>query len=195
MCMIVAAWLFGPLYNAARIIPTSGITASGVCIHHFIWPNRFWNSFTSVITCTLYLFLPLTVILCLYVSIFLKLRNRASQGSLSEGNQKQADIMNEAKINVLKTSIILITCLFFCWIWNISWYLLFSVGVPFSTMTPFYNFSVFMMNLNCCINPFCYAVQYREFQQQVRNIFCKCKRQTLNDNMSINTSSTSVMSI
>ena len=30
-----------------------------------------------------------------------------------------------------------------------------------------------MVNINCCINPFCYAVQYREFQEQVRNIFCK----------------------
>ena len=190
--MIVAAWTFGPLYNAARFIPTSGIIDNGVCIHNTVWPNQFWNTFTSIITCSVYLFFPLTVIIALYISIFLKLHKRASKGALGEGNDKQSDIMNKAKINVLKMSIILTTCFFLCWIWNITFFFLWSIGVPVSVNSPFYNFTVFMMNFNCCINPFCYAVQYREFQSQVRNIFCKCKRQNLRDHASTNTSITSV---
>ena len=81
--------------------------------------------------------------------------------------------MDRAKDNVFKTLLFLSACFFLCYVWNISFFLLFSLGVPLSTTTPFYNFSVFMVNINCCINPFCYAVQYREFQGQVRNIFCK----------------------
>ena len=34
-----------------------------------------------------------------------------------------------------------------------------------------------MININCCVNPFCYAIQYREFQAQVRNIFRKSNGQ------------------
>ena len=48
--MVVVAWLVGPVYDAARIIPTSRITLEGICIHRSIWPSNFWNSFTGVIT-------------------------------------------------------------------------------------------------------------------------------------------------
>ena len=195
MCMISAIWLFGPLYNAARIIPTSRVTPEGICIHHSVFPNRFWNTFISVFSISLYFLCPLLIILALYMSIFWKLQKRITKGPFSEGNQKQTDIMNRAKTNVLKTSVFVTTCFFLCWIWNVVWFFLFSVGVPLSTNTPFYSFTFFMFNLNCCINPFCYAVQYREFQQQVRILFCKSKAQNPEEYSSRCTSNTSVAAI
>ena len=171
--MTSAAWLFGPLFNLARLVPTTTITSEGFCIYNLIWPNRFWFVFTSVIAAGLYFFFPLIFISTLYISIFIHLRKMASSGSLTEGSNKQTKVMDRAKDNVFKTLLFLSACFFLCYVWNISFFLLFSLGVPLSTTTPFYNFSVFMVNINCCINPFCYAVQYREFQEQVRNIFCK----------------------
>ena len=193
--MVVAAWLFGPLYNVARIIPTSGITADGICIHHLIWPNRFWNSFTSVISCCLYFFVPLILIVSLYISIFLNLRKRINKGPLSESNDKVSAIMNKATTNVLKTSIFVTACFFLCWIWNVCWFFLFSIGVPLVANTPFYNFTSFMRNINCCVNPFCYAVQYREFQEQVKILFCKHSTRKPEENTSRYTSSTSAATI
>ena len=102
------------------------------------------------------------------------LRKMASQNLLSEGQSNQMNTMDKAKTNVLKTLVLLSSCFFLCWGWNVTLFLLFTLGVPLSFDTTFYNFSVFMININCCVNPFCYAVQYREFQEQARRIFCNC---------------------
>ena len=110
--MILAAWLFGPLFNLARLVPTTTITPEGFCIYNLIWPNRFWFVFTSVIAAGLYFFFPLIFILTLYISIFLYFRKMASSGSLTEGNNKQAKVMDKAKDNVFKTLLFLSTCFF-----------------------------------------------------------------------------------
>ena len=189
--MMIAAWLFGPLFNLARMIPTTRITEDGFCIFNLIWPSRFWFGFVSVIVCGLYFFIPFIFILILYLSIFIQLRKRASEGPLGEGNKNQTNVMDKAKDNVFKTILFLSTCFFLCHVWNTSFFLLFSLGVPLSTTTPFYNFSVFMVNINCCVNPFCYAVQYREFQQQVKTLFCGTKAQMKKEMSSVNTRGTS----
>ena len=188
--MIVTAWLFGPLFNLARKVPTTSVTSDGFCFYHLVWPNRFWFVFTSVINTGLYFFFPFTFIMILYISIFIRLRKMAQGGPLGKSNNKQSETMGRAKDNVFKTLLFLSACFFLCYVWNISFYLLFSVGVPLSTTTPFYNFSVFMVNVNCCVNPFCYAVQYREFQEQVKHLFCKSRLPR--DTSSGNTCSTSV---
>ena len=187
----MVAWLFGPLFNLARMIPTTRITEDGFCIFNLIWPSRFWFGFASVIVSGLYFFIPFIFILILYLSIFIQLRKRASKGPLGEGNKNQTNVLDKAKDNVFKTILFLSTCFFLCYVWNISFFLLFSLGVSLSTTTPFYNFSVFMININCCVNPFCYAVQYREFQQQVRALFCGTKRQKKTETSSVDSSATS----
>ena len=189
--MMIVAWLFGPLFNLARMIPTTQITEDGFCIFNLIWPSRFWFGFASVIVCGLYFFIPFIFILILYLSIFIQLRKRASEGPLGEGNKKQTNVMDKAKDNVFKTILFLSTCSFLCHVWNSSFFLLFSFGVPLSTTTLFYNFSVFMVNINCCVNPFCYAVQYREFQQQVKTLFCGTKTQMKKEMSSVDTRGTS----
>ena len=195
MIMVIAVWLFGPAYNASRDIPTSKVTSEGICLQHAFWPSKFWSSFSGVMTCVVNFILPLILIVSLYISIFLTLNKRVTKNPLSEGNIQQSDIMNKVKINVLKTFIFVTTCFFLCWIWNDSWYFLFSIGVPVSTNNSYYHFSVYMMDINCCINPFCYPVQYREFQEQFRKIFCKRKVQRPEQYISKYTSSTSVANI
>ena len=173
--MITSACLFVLLFNLARMIPTTRITSDGICIQNLVWPSQFWFRFASVIVSIVYFFFPFLFILSLYLSIFLHLQKMASQNHLSKGQSNQMNTMDRAKTNVLKTLVLLSSCFFLCWGWNVTLFLLFTLGVPLSFDTPFYNFSVFMININCCVNPFCYAVQYREFQEQARSIFCNCK--------------------
>ena len=109
----------------------------------------------------------------LYLSIFVYLHRKTDIG---QNSSRQSDKLTKAKVNVLKTLICLTILFFLCWIWNISFVFLYAIGVRIPTTGPFNNFSVFMLNINCCVNPFCYAVQYREFQNQAREIFCKGDR-------------------
>ena len=188
--MIVAAWLFGPAFNIARLIPTSTITPEGVCIQYLIWPSQFWFTLASVIICVVLFFFPLFFIMSLYLSIFIYLHRKTDIG---ENSSRQSDKLTKAKVNVLKTLICLTVLFFLCWIWNISFVFLYGIGVRIPTTSPFYNFSVFMLNINCCVNPFCYAVQYREFQNQARELFCKGRDQRATEIvLSRNTSQTSI---
>ena len=41
----------------------------------------------------------------------------------------------------------------------------------------FYSFTVYMVCVNSIVNPFVYAIQYHEFQNRTREIFCVGKNQ------------------
>ncbi len=165
--MIAFAWLIGPTYNLARFIPTTRITAEGRCIQNQVWPNMFWDSFVAILSCFVYFFFPLILISILYLSMFCLLRNRAQSDKLSE-NTKTQSTMNQAKVNVLKTFVLLTVLFVLCWVWNITYFFLVNIKVLHTFYNQFYTFSVFMSNLTCCVNPFCYALQYKDFQDQVK---------------------------
>ena len=158
--------------NMARLIPTSTVTPEGICIQNLIWPSQFWFTFTSVIICILLFFFPLVFIMILYLSIFITLRRKTQKSSTGESSDNRSNKFSQAKKNVLKTLIFLTVLFFLCWVWNITAFFLFTLGVDVPTSGPFYNFSIFMVNINCCVNPFCYALQYREFQSQAKILFC-----------------------
>ena len=37
----------------------------------------------------------------------------------------------------------------------------------------FYGFTVYMVCANCIVNPFVYVIQYHEFQNRMKEIFCR----------------------
>jgi len=60
-----------------------------------------------------------------------------------------------------------------CWAPNEISYFISFFGYPIDYGGWFYHFSVVLVSLNSCINPFIYAAKYREFQRTVRRIICK----------------------
>ena len=81
-----------------------------------------------------------------------------------------------AKKNILKTLAVLSVCFAVCLGPNQIYYFLINVGVPLSFSSPFFDFSVYMMVLNCVINPFVYSAQYSEFKNQVAMLLYKTNR-------------------
>ncbi len=173
LTMIVGAWMIGPVKNLARFVPTTTVTKDGSCLFHQSWPSELWLTVTNIIVYLVDFLLPVCVMLSLYVSVFLFLKHRATTGSLSAGSESQSTTMNKAKHNALKTLFFMTSIFFLCLVWNMTYYFLDNVGVKMSYTGPFYNFTVFMLNINCCVNPFLYAVQYREFQLQAKSLCCK----------------------
>ena len=54
----------------------------------------------------------------------------------------------------------------FCWAWNQTYYLMYYVGYPYVDFTSdFYNFTVIMVFLNCCVNPVIYSIRYDQVRQ------------------------------
>ena len=103
--------------------------------------------------------------------------------------------LNEAAINVLKTMALLSTAFCLCTIPNGVWYLLYELNVKGATVdSTFYHFTVIAEFCNCCINPFLYSFQYREFQKAAKMLLCGCKYDGQKNNTSQCLTPTSVSS-
>ena len=94
---------------------------------------------------------------------------------------------------MLKTMALLSTVFCLCTIPNGIWYLLYELNVEGATVdSAFYHFTVIAEFCNCCINPFLYSFQYREFQEAARMLLCRRKYDRQRNSTSLSLTSTSV---
>ena len=176
---IIFVWLFGNAYNAAFILPTSGLTADGYCRVLIFWPNRLWRNAAGVLIIVIQYILPLFIFIFVYTRMVIKLRSRiqptiSNESSRSSHQPKSGNSMDRARKNTLKTLIMVVCSFILCWSWNQIYFLIFNLGVgniDFSGI--FYSFTVVMIYLNCCLNPFIYVAKYEEFQKATWRLFRK----------------------
>ena len=86
--------------------------------------------------------------------------------------------MTAAGHNALVTSVMVCCGFIICWTPNeIVMLLTFLGGYDVAFHGWFYEFTVVLVITNSCINPFIYAIKYREFQQAVRRLKSKVNQQ------------------
>ena len=198
MYVIVFVWIFGPAFNSAYMIPTSGMTEQGTCSVFTNWLNTIAQTFTGVLTVILQYFLPLILVIYAYTRIAIVLtragagKKKKEEGGESSGVSDNRDArMIRARKNVIKTLALVSFCFVFCWSWNQIFYTMFNCGYPVNFNSTFYHFTVIMVNCNCCLNPIAYAVKYEQFQDGVKKIFCKsCIKDNTMDNHTFSNVST-----
>ncbi|KAK2154721.1 hypothetical protein LSH36_259g01016 [Paralvinella palmiformis] len=179
---IVFVWFFGPVYNLAYMIPTAGITETGYCTVYSIWPNSLSQHAVGVLTIFIQFFGPLFMLVFFYTRMIIVLRRRVAPEGSSNSNResgggtvqvRKSDSMARARKNILKTLAMVAFSFVFCWTWNQIYYLMFNLGLMTGDFTSvFYNFTVVMVFLNCCINPFIYIAKYEQFQKTMKMLFC-----------------------
>ena len=83
---------------------------------------------------------------------------------MNEGKEaKRNESMARARSNVIKTLATVAFFFIFCWTWNQTYYLMFYLDYPYIDFTSaFYNFTVIMVFLNCCVNPIIYSIKYEQ---------------------------------
>lgn len=185
--VLAAAWLIGPLYNLAYMVPSTAVKGHGNCSVYSEWPSKRSQNLVGVVTITFQFIFPLAFQIVCYAMIARELRRRLappptgpdsqSQGSLvsSPGrNEIQNQNISSALRNIIKTVFIVSLCFLFCWTWNQIYYLMFHLNHEMATSfsSTFYNFTVVMVFANCCVNPFVYSAQYKAFQRAAKNLFC-----------------------
>jgi len=75
-------------------------------------------------------------------------------------NSDNDDVVH-ARANVIKTLATVSLFFVFCWAWNQTYYLMYYLGYQHVDFTSaFYNFTVIMVFLNCCVNPVIYSIRY-----------------------------------
>ena len=76
-----------------------------------------------------------------------------------------SDDVVHARTNVIKTLATVSVFFVFCWAWNQTYYLMYYLGYEHVDFTSaFYNFTVIMVFLNCCVNPLIYSIRYDQVQ-------------------------------
>ena len=62
-----------------------------------------------------------------------------------------------------------------CWSPNEWYYFAYNVGLPLTFTGIVYEFTVVMVSLHSCINPFIYVANYHQFRDAMRRFFRCCK--------------------
>lgn len=170
----VVVWLIGPVYELSLEIPTAGVI-DGVCVP-FQYPNKATGQFCGLMTVFLEYFIPLLLIIYCYGRMAYALRSRrktktggGGQGASSQAaerqkpdqSSKQQDTARNFRKSTYKTLAIVAGAFVFCWSWNSWLFLFFNLGYNVDISGPFYQFTVIAVFLNCCLNPFIYALNYR----------------------------------
>ena len=138
--------------------------------------------------------MPLLIILCLYAHMLVTIRRKSRQiapvtnqhQTHSQNVTDQTTVQNNKMSNVAKnvTKTLMTVTLFFalCWSLNSVYFILAVEGSLGLTLhSQFYYISSYLVCVNQIINPFLYALQYKQFQAQTAKICCrgKCTKQNV----------------
>ena len=103
-------------------------------------------------------------------------QHQAHSQNVTNHTTVQAKKMSNVAKNVTKT--LMIVTLFFalCWSFNSVYFILAVEGsFGFTLSSQFYYVSSYLVCANQIINPFLYALQYKQFQAQTAKICCRGK--------------------
>ncbi|XP_071798785.1 melanopsin-like [Asterias amurensis] len=141
-------------------------------------PLKHPEIFVHSVNAILY-FIPLTVMLVVYVHITLVLKKGAArlgpapavQPSGGGGGADQRESLMTARRNTFKTLLIVFIVFTVCWTPNIVIYSIFFLGGAVDLTSAVYLISVAMVAANGCVNPFIYAIKYKQFRKALKTLF------------------------
>ena len=148
------------------------------------WEHPAIQQAWGILTALLQYFIPLGAMMICYYQMIAMIRKKpfgSEEGGDKENKVKSQrdEKMARASRNILKTLILVCAAFATCWVNNQVYFLMFNLGYPVDFNGTYFHFTVIMVFLNCCINPFIYALQYHPFQKQFHYLFCLCcKKET-----------------
>lgn len=180
MASIVFIWLTGPVLKFFVLILPSGFKG-GTCKTAALWGSRRLAKAGGFLNLIFQFLLPLVIMACCYILMLKVLRSKSMVGvsAVAEGQghyqgHYQGQTASKSR-NILKT-LAMVTLIFVaCWTLNNVVFLLYIMGEIESLASTVYHVSVYLVFLNCCLNPIIYSAQYKDFQVQIKKAFCSRK--------------------
>jgi len=99
-------------------------------------------------------------------------KTEANQASTAPTAPKESASTARARHSIIKTLVIVTFGFVLCSSWNYIYFLMFHLGYTHIDFTGvFYNFTVVMMFVSCCINPIIYCVKFKQFQTGIKWVY------------------------
>ena len=135
------------------------------------WPSLLISKIIGIFILTTTFFMPLIILIYCYGRIVWVLTRRIDSKLTSSG--PSVDTFQLARTNTIKTLLTVALCFVICWsnveIYTANYYLSNDLESGSYWNNTYFNFTVFMVFLNCTINPFIYLVKYKDFQDALKH--------------------------
>jgi len=164
---ISASWVMGIVFKMGHIYALLIVTPDGFCLPGGNIPAR--ATITSVSNFLGEYFIDLCIIVFCYIQMGRKLLHSVAPRAPSTAAELAS---SRARKNILKTLLIVVVCLALSGSFKQVLVLLNGLGVyTVDFGGTMYKVSLSLQFSNCCVNPFIYMFQYKEFQRGVVVLF------------------------
>ena len=169
--LLVVPWLFGTIFGGSILLNFTKIEGNE-CLKN-VFPSELSSYIVGTSVFVFQFLFPLATFIFCYLKMFWVLAKRNAvfpQGaSTMSGQENQESKNKKAQKNVIITLSVVALAYVICWIWNSVLFILVNYGVlsPSVFQQPFRHFSVCMIYLNCCINPFIYIIFIKGFKEDM----------------------------
>ena len=170
------AWFFGlarelPVLVGIRYTATEA-TVGTSC---YYWPSYLANAFIySFLFISEYL-LPAVIFFINFYRIKKRLNQLDSTLKTALGDKRQRVIIMKSKKRTIRIVFVLLVSFLICWTPNNIMYLLFQFGDVSKVVwsSDYYQFGIILGFSSCCLNPFLYAFQSKDFRSHCGKVFRK----------------------
>jgi hypothetical protein len=147
------------------------------------WPSRRVQQAMGFTTAAIKYWVPVCIFVFAYARMIRVLQrkrvgqhgtnisNTVTNNSITVPTIHPSNSLARAQRNLTKTVVLVSVGFVFCWSWSQWFYTLYAAGMSVKFTEGYYDFSIVMISLHCCINPFIYIINYDQFRAAVRKIF------------------------
>ena len=169
----------------------------GMCRLDTVWPSDEVRTACGIFMMFIEFFGPVMVLIVCYGKIVWVLTKRINTDpmkkiSAMDNSDNVSDSTTEVKTtnqvtdtakdnfqlarrNTIKTSLIVACFFFICWSQNQIIYFMYTCGYDMDFNSTYNQLTMLMVFLNCTVNPFIYLIQYRDYQEALKAMFCTNK--------------------
>ncbi|XP_072033160.1 compound eye opsin BCRH2-like [Amphiura filiformis] len=198
--MAITAWALAPVMQIMLAIFQFD-NENGECTIQEESLTRKFQATIGVFTFLWEYFIPVSWMTCAFVAITLKLRKQgrklmtAERTSVDHSTVEDNDTLNAPdtstdtanaakrlqRVNVTKTLFMVYIIYVICWSPNQIGFLQFNLGGSYDFQGAYHSFSVILAMCNTSINPFIYAMQYKQYRAALKSLLrCQCRSNVVN---------------
>ena len=185
--LLVCVWLFGFLF-AGSILFSYAKVKGNVCLLN-AFPSVRIAQIAGTIVFTVQFIIPIVTFFFCYIGMLRVLRKKnkttasVQNSAMTTSSESQEATKKRIQKNIIITLAVVAAAFVVCWVWNSVLFILVTYGV-FSAaafQSTFYHFSICMIYLNCCSNPFIYIIFMKGFKDDILSfikhyLHCRCSR-------------------